>query len=252
MEATVVQHFRVLEQELSKRFPLAIDGAKALAASIADPETASADDIWTRAWDKPLYANTRVATGHRWIAALKPYADGAWQNWGHDKGEIYFSKVGKGTSAAAFRAETARAEEVRAQTNIPMHRLFAIQGAATAVRERARWRNAPYADLSKTGLERLIPMIQSEMGRGWGHITVLHFLTDLGLACKPDLHLMRAARHLGIAPDLQPRQPPSLMDAIAINQCVQSLVRELDGTFTPRRLRYVDNVLMEISRQGLI
>jgi hypothetical protein len=90
------------------------------------------------------------------------------------------------------------------------------------------------------------------MGAAWGHITVLHFLTDLGLACKPDLHLVRTVRHLELEGGLRPDKNPSLRESIQINRAVRSLVEEVDGSFSPARLRYTDKMLMEISKRRLI
>lgn len=63
-----------------------------------------------------------------------------------------------------------------------------------------------------------VPTIQRELGTGWGHITVLHFATDLGLACKPDL--VRTMGHVGMTIDLRDQRVPSLADAISINRRV--------------------------------
>jgi len=81
---------------------------------------------------------------------------------------------------------------------------------------------------------------------------VLHFLTDLGLACKPDVHLVRTVRHL--APELRLKEDkiPNLIESILINRWVRSLVEAAYGSFTPARLRYVDKILMEISRRKII
>lgn len=91
-----------------------------------------------------------------------------------------------------------------------------------------------------------------ELGAGWGHITVLHFLTDLGLACKPDLHLVRTVRHLGMSLDLRNAKVPNLTDSIIINTRVRELLRLIDGEVRPARLRYLDKVLMDISYYDVI
>jgi hypothetical protein len=141
---------------------------------------------------------------------------------------------------------------VRQKTGIAMHRPFAIQGAAGALRTRATEITPPYADLVNAGPNVMVPTVQREMGPGWGHITVLHFLTDLGLACKPDLHLVRTVRHLGLSLDLKDQKVPTLADAITINRRVRLLVETLYGSVSPARLRYIDKTLMDISMLGLI
>jgi hypothetical protein len=193
-----------------------------------------------------------VAIGKAMTEKLGPYMAQAWQHWGADEAEFKIRKIAMGSSSAAFEAVTYLAKKIRQDTNIAMHRLFAIQGAAGALRNRNKKSAAPYADLVDYDPGDLVPMVQREMGSGWGHITVLHFLTDLGLACKPDLHLVRTVRHLGMALDLRDRKVPSLADSMMINRRVRSLVESLDGSFDPARLRYVDKTLMDISMRGLI
>jgi hypothetical protein len=252
LDQKVVDRFRSLENELATKFPDARIEAEALGRGIADPRAANADAIWTKVWDKPLFANTKVAIGKAMTEKLGPYMAQAWQHWGADEAEFKIRKIAKGSSSAAFEAVTYLAKKIRQDTNIAMHRLFAIQGAAGALRNRNKKSAAPYADLVDYDPGDLVPMVQREMGSGWGHITVLHFLTDLGLACKPDLHLVRTVRHLGMALDLRDRKVPSLADSIMINRRVRSLVESLDGSFDPARLRYVDKTLMDISMRGLI
>ena len=94
--------------------------------------------------------------------------------------------------------------------------------------------------------------VQREMGPGWGHITVLHFLTDLGLACKPDLHLVRTVRHLGIVPG--PHGPRGAKPIRRDNDKPSCSIsgREALRFFNPARLRYVDKTLMNIFMHGLI
>lgn len=248
----VIERFRALESELATKFPDAKAEAETLAREIADPRTADADAIWARAWDKPLYAYTKVEIAQAKIGKLMPHMAEAWQHWGTEDSRFRIRKVGKGSSSASFEAATDFALKIRLETNVAMHRLFAIQGAAAALRLRSKNNSAPYADLIESEPEVIVPTVQREMGPGWGHITVLHFLTDLGLGCKPDLHLVRTVRHLGLALDLKDRKIPSLQESVAINRRVRALLEKLDGSFSPGRLRYVDKTLMDISRRGLI
>jgi hypothetical protein len=117
------------------------------------------------------------------------------------------------------------------------------------LRDRLKLSSTPYANLVHVDIGEIVPVVQKEMGFGWGCVTVLHFLTDLGLACKPDLHLVRSARHLGI---WNGSENPSCPEFIEIVRRVRSLVEQLDGSLSPARLRYVDKILMEIDKCGLI
>ncbi|HEV2274243.1 MAG TPA: hypothetical protein VGR96_08760 [Acidobacteriaceae bacterium] len=251
VEESIVIRFQELERGLCDRFPQACKEAKALAENLTDPQTASADAVWARLWNKPLYANTKVATGTRWVERLAPHMDGAWRSWGLQGEAVYIAKVGSGISPESFR-RSEQADEIRRTTRIPIHRLFAIQGAARALRERASRCDRPYADLVDADPDAIVSTVRQEMGWGWGNITVLHFLTDLGLACKPDVHLVRTVRHLGIVLNLSDQKVPGLTAVIEINCAVRSLLESVYGSFTPQKLRYLDKVLMEISRQKLI
>lgn len=252
MDSRIIVRFRELEQILFERFPGSRREAEALAKGISDPVTADAETVWAKIWDKPLFAYTKVEIGGDTVQRLAPYMRSAWQHWGIGENAFLIAKVGKGSGTSAFKAVTPIAHEIRQKTRIAMHRLFAIQGAAKALRKRAMNNGAPYADLVYLDPSLSVRTVQREMGPGWGPITVLHFMTDLGLACKPDRHLVRTVRHLGITIDLRGQRAPSLADAITINRRVRSLVEGLDGSFSPARLRYVDKTLMDISARGLI
>ncbi len=247
----VVDQFTKSEKELAKNFPNTYEEAKELARRIADPQTASADEIWPRIWNKPLYANTRVPIGAKWAQQLALHMNGAWHHWGTDASTFLIEKTGKGIALASFELNKAAAE-IQQKTRIPIHRLYAIQGAAQALRIRAAKSETPYADLTHADLEITVQTLREEMGSGWGPITVLHFLTDLGLACKPDLHLVKTVQYLWPALNLRQGQAPNLPEAVAINRKVRWLVEQLDGSFSPVRLRYIDKVLMEISKRNLI
>ena len=247
----LVGRFKALEKVLGARHPKAREEAEALGENIADPRNADADAIWAHVWNKPLYAHTKVALADAAIVRLAPYMADAWREWGDERGDFRIARIGAGRNAT-FQCTTPLAQTVRQETRIALHRLFAIQGAAQALRMRETKSVTPYADLMEIDVGEIVPILQQEMGLGWGPITVLHFLTDLGIACKPDLHLVRTVRSLGMTLDLRDRKMPNLADAIMINRRVRCLLEALDGAFNPARFRYLDKTLMDISWYGLI
>jgi hypothetical protein len=252
MDEQIVARFRALDAELAARHPDARRDAEALATQVVDPATADADAVWRRAWDKPLFANTQVAIGVAATAKLGRYMPGAWRSWGVPGSAFVIEKVGKGISVEAFRAVGPLAQQIRKETGIALHRLYAIQGAAAAMRLRAAASATPYLDLTTMDVATTVRAVQREMGPGWGHITVLHFLTELGLTCKPDLHLVRTVRHLGMSLDLRDMKVPRFADAVTINRRVQALAEAVYGSAEPARLRYLDKVLMELSLRRVI
>ena len=94
--------------------------------------------------------------------------------------------------------------------------------------------------------------MRTECGVGWGPITALHFLTDLGVACKPDVHMVRTVRHMDLFKGLSEKGNPNKKETIQINQAVFDLVGEIYGSVEPGNIRYVDKVMMEFSRMGLL
>jgi len=98
------------------------------------------------------------------------------------------------------------------------------------------------------------------LGLGWGPTTVLHALTDLGIACKPDIHVMRSAVRYGFFDDI----PPTLSDeeikklpdrykkqAVRMMIDLAGLIEPLAHESPRTTLREMDKVLMEGSRLEL-
>ncbi|SFS85093.1 hypothetical protein [Brevundimonas viscosa] len=222
--------------------------AERLRDSVVDPATASVEEVWRALWDKPLYAYTRVEVAERGIAALEPWMPGAWEHIGRDPAVLLISYERR-SGKDVYSGEGHLLAKARTNPLIGLHRLYRIQSGAAVLRDWARrYGETPARHLAGEPLRILVPQLKSELGRGWGHITVLHLLTDLGIAVKPDLHLARAVRELGLC-DPKVGRVPSLSQAIRINEAVAALA----GAFGegPQALRYTDKVLMEASRQRL-
>lgn len=249
-----VSLFKTLESGLARHSSEMMTLAHALGQNVKDPASTGPEECWRLIWDKPLYANTRAAGAERKIEQMGPLFVGAWRRVGLNREDFWIEKHGKGTSVTSFSVSGAFADQVRHVFRVAPHRLFAIQGGARALRRRVErvHAQAPYADLVPLSYASRIETILEEMGPHWGHITALHFMTDLGLACKPDLHLVRTFKYLGLAPDMSDKKVPNLRESIEINERVAELCRALYGAFTPSNFRYLDKALMEISRQGII
>ena len=244
--------FLELERLLEEIAPNQIAEAQNLAATVVDPAQADADQIWEVIWNKPLFANMRVDTAIKKYSSLQPLMKNAWQTIGKPNSDFLITQIVRGIAIKNFEIEGARAEKARAHRVAP-HRLFAIQGGANALRARVQaFGTNPYRDLVETPLRKAISKVMGEMGAYWGPITTLHFHTDLGLACKPDLHLVRAVQALCTMHDFDADKVPNLDQCIEICEVVRQLAICLYGASTPARIRYLDKVLMEISRQGLI
>lgn len=237
---------------LDRSYPQVRQHADALAGAVVDPREADAEQIWSVLWDKPLYANARVATADRWVAALRDDMTGAWRRWGADSRLFRIERVGPGIRRNAFSVEGAEARDLVSRRRVALHRLRRIQGAAGALRARAAMSPRPFADLAAADLEEIVPRLAAELGEGWGPITILHALTDMGLAVKPDLHLVRAVVALGLCAPPANGRAPSLSEALEINRAVHALLSQLDGTVSPAGLRRLDKLLMELSLRGAL
>jgi hypothetical protein len=243
--------FLTLHDRLAKLHPDAIAEAKTLAASTVDPRDATPDVIWRVLWDKPLFANARVEVAKRWVAEIEPEMAGAWQVLGKDPAVFNIRQVRPGVKRDSFEVQGDFGREFVARHRVALHRLYRIQGAAAAVRHRAARNTYPFADLVGRTLSDVITMLQNEFGSGWGVITVLHALTDMGLAVKPDLHLVKTMRSLKLIEGLADRKVPDFRDALRINQAVRKLLAAIGRSDEPSDLRYIDKVLMDLSHRNL-
>jgi hypothetical protein len=244
--------FYALHDLLIMHHPEAIAEAKKLAASTVDAQSANAEAIWGLLWDKPLYANARVSVATRWVESVRADMQGAWQFMGADPAVFRILHKKPGIKRDSFEVQGALAQDLVAKQRIALHRLHRIQGAAIALRARAAHRELPFDDLVGKPLRDNIATLQREFGTGWGVITVLHALTDMGLAVKPDLHLVNTMSALELTTGLSRQKVPDINDSIRINEDVRTLLRATGRAETPFELRYTDKVLMEISRLGLL
>ena len=220
-----------------------------LATLPIDPRSATAGQAWRVIFDKPLFANTKVATGWRWINELRPLMDDAWMVWGVDPAQFQIVRTGRGRDEGSFDVTGVQAQRVRAATRTSVHRLYAIQNAATLLRGFAAQSETPVTRFWTDPLENLVPDLVRGFGWGWGATTVLHMLADFGVAAKPDIWVMRSLRHLGIWSST--RDQVTIDEALAVNRAIRKMVHQT-GEITPARMRRVDIELMSLSRHGVI
>ncbi|MCC5975484.1 MAG: hypothetical protein JJT81_15740 [Rubellimicrobium sp.] len=236
---------------LRDRLPrIAVDEIdKVLATLPIDPRSATASQAWRVIWDKPLFANTKVNSGRRWINELTPFMDDAWMVWGAEPTQFKIIRTGRRRDADSFDVMGAEAQRVRGATRTAVHRLYAIQNAATLLRSMAVQSDIPVARFWTDPLDALVPDLMRQIGWGWGATTVLHMLADFGVASKPDLHVMRSLRHLGIWTST--RDQVTTQEALAVNRAIRKMVL-LTGGMSPARMRRLDIELMSLSRHKVI
>ena len=69
----VIDEYKNLESKLKSNFPSEFDMAEVLADNVIDPSKTSIDKVWRSIWEKPLYANTKVEHGNKWIKKLETH-----------------------------------------------------------------------------------------------------------------------------------------------------------------------------------
>lgn len=207
-----------------------------------DPRHAITEEAWQVIWNKPLFANARVDAARGWYEQLSRHMPGMWHVMGTEACQIT-PMDGQGRKRDHFRIEGARGLALKALTTTADYRLFAIQNAAMALRRRAHDAIYPVADFDRP-LDELLPDLEREFGWGWGRVTLLHMLTDFGVATKTDRHVVRTLRHLGIWNGS--RDEVSLPEALSLNRAVRAIGNVFEP-LTPQRFRRLDLVLMMVS-----
>ena len=241
-----LDRFLELHDQLKEERLGCIEEAACLAGSTTDPAKATEHEIWSVLWDKPLYANVRVVTGQGWADAIRAEMMDAWLTWGQDPGVFKIRKDEPGRKPECFKVRGSATKCFVRRHSVPLHRLYAIQEAATGMRCLTKQGRQGFKGLTERPLSEIVPALCRKLGWGWGPVTVLHALTDMGLAVKPDRHLVNTMRELFQGPVDNP---------IRVNQLASALKCELkcaERTDIPHDLRYLDKVLMEISRQCII
>lgn len=266
----LVNKYGRMRDELRERHPAA--WAEVVRLSRGVSAVVDKQAVWSCGRDKPCFSNIRVAVGERLARDLERCsAFESFERIAAPAWTVHF----KGDRSPAWRRNTnfeVLGSEVvsfvassdKGLLSSYLWRLFAIRGLASAlvhddnmaslVAMLGKW--AANGDIHFDRLQRWTRQFKDAVGRGWGVVTAYHLLTDLGLTVKPDLHLCRAAIHMGMLPGAsaeEARQPSEKLQHEAVRKVIE-LARQVKPTAWPESsfsLREVDKVLMEWSRQGL-
>lgn len=255
--------FAVLQERLADRPDKPMEEVWKLTHGVVDARTAAPDDAWEMIWPKPLFANRRISVGETWTEAVHA---ATWANWrccGLDGRSARFTP----DVTPPRRANDAWSVHDDPECQVvnlgpPLHRLWQIQNAAAAFRA---WCDAspetPVAFFAEQSLATLVVALKTAFGPFWGHTTVLHVLTDFGLAVKPDVHVVRSARHIGAAFLPAKKNHVDSLTAVALTEVLKAAVGPC-GALAPHlpaalttpaaRMRYVDGVLLHADRAGLV
>lgn len=251
-----VERFSALKQELYTKYPEAHEEAKALASSIVDPAIADAETVWSVLWPKPLYSGKQVEVSKTWYEQLKPSMSGVWKQMHYDYGPYEIRKDTAPCSSGKMNVSSfvpigPEVMALKLRANAPPKSYYGMVGAAMALNELIKTSDRPFAHLPSEITADTIRNVQANFGYGWGHITVMHFLTDMGLCCKPDRHLLNTMKALGLY-SKDPQKSPTLLQAVKVFRLAKEILIQIEGEVTPRGLRELDKNLMDISYYELI
>lgn len=238
--------------------------------------------VWRSFWDKPLFSNTKVEIAHRnRKELLESYSELEAKSGicylADPKNQILVN-VGNWRSSSTYDLPAGHPWGSLG-LNVPLWRLKAIENIARVlisgglVREQVEKVFSIIPEVSIDSdeefchLEELcfevIKSLRDAMGRGIGHITVAHALTDLGVFVKPDIWLCRTLEKLGFPGLRTLRAQPTLRETakigatmIAFSRCraLSDLFRETypELQFSDResrwKLRFLDLFLMRMRR----
>jgi hypothetical protein len=253
----VVNEYKILESKLKSKCPDEIEAAEKLADKVIDPSNTSIEKVWRSIWEKPLYSFVTTSTGEKWISSLEPYMKNSLNTWGYEE-ELLIRKIGKTGKNIDFQIIGKLSSKIK-DLNIAYSRLYTIQCAVISLREMMNNNPCPLAFLMDKPMDQNYPfkkyMKQISFGYGWGAITKLHTMADLGCAVKPDLHVCRTIHHLGMCPEIPKGvKVPNKKQCISINFACIELLNELQKRFPSEghRLRSLDYVLMRISKREIL
>ncbi|TAW11119.1 hypothetical protein [Rhizobium ruizarguesonis] len=235
--------FNALIDKIEAHHPDIVKDATELARIVPDAQTATADKCWEFLWDKPLYRWVLTDNAAGWRKRLESVLSepSIWSKI-HASNDFEISKNGN-----CFKALGKTAIAIT-ELNVPIKRLYSIVTAASELHRRAKASKFPFGNLT-VDVETVKKLAQS-LGYGWGHVSVLHFLTDIGLACKPDQHLNASCAYLGFP--IVKIDAPTVVEAVSIVNFVRELTSSRWGNANGYNLRYADKCLMEASKRNLL
>jgi len=220
-----------------------------LAESFGDIETADIDHVWSKLWDKPLYAGMRETTAIKWKKQL--------ENLKIHEGKTRIEISSDPNIILDFKKKS------DVKVTVPDNRLLSIHLAAkylSDLKEKEKRGSIIFPNLKKSCNKKLlmtstVEKLKNSLGRGWGHTTVFHFFTDIGISIKPDLHVARTLNYIGISEfiaEIKDSYRPNQDECIDIHFAILQMNKILIEKSPRYTLRYIDKILMNFSRDGLL
>ena len=239
-------------------------------------EPVTLEDFWGAFWDKPLWSGISRKSITPTYEQLRGHPLN-WRQIGSGAYSIVKSRRrAHWRSRHYWRATGPKAIEYRRRqrtADIPVpvtvSRLAGIISLAELVHSASRTRAirerllrpCQSVRLNSDSWQRSVTWIHEQLCTGWSTTTVLHGLTDLGYAVKPDRHLARAVIWSGGLPQVGSGKDSKSIDQWLANDTNKfslvdwgmHLAKEISPTKrAAETLRKVDFVLMNASALGIV
>ncbi len=248
--------------------------------STFNPEI-SPNQMWSRIWDKPLYANTKVEQAKKNIELLKstPFeidfrkiSSDAWKiKWNRNptfkwnQNDAY-ELLGDEIKSFFDKTHPEFLSFNSSKRKIAQWRIYRIVTAGSRLLKLASTTNTPMKKIIEDagGIELSYEKLHDIFNDlfGLGTITTDHALTDLGLSIKPDIWLTRAAANWGWFESILPKgsSKEAVMKFFNSRKNVYTLIEKvksilpyivpIDGCEKPT-LREVEYVMMQSQKAGI-
>ncbi|WP_417371842.1 hypothetical protein [Gelidibacter japonicus] len=220
--------------------------------------TSTVDRIWYSVWQKPLRAATNNTASNKKVADLEPYMKDFWKEFDCDNHPYLMRKIGKGNGNKDYTYIGAKSQAFEQKHKIGRPKFYKIQNGARCFYKREQIDKSIFPELVipdnelkafifSDKLKQTITKLSEEFGSGWGVVTILHLMTDAGTAVKPDLHLIRTLKKIGLIKIGMPERFSSLDQNVEAVRIAAALCEECYDDVTAHNLRKIDMDLLHIS-----
>ena len=245
--------------------------------------------LWKTFWNKPFYRGIKVAIADKWIKSIENLLG----NPNSDEGINFFSNIEaqfksnkkSWNSPENYEFSGKNASKIfNLNPNFPKDRLYQVCKFAKRMQldsdrlvENIKKLYIEFcADCNSNDANiHFQEVLSFFVEKGWGCITILHGLTDLGYSVKPDIHFVRAHKFLSVPTYSSELKDPTCRKALSIANYyvynsilnlgdIKKIIQKVAPTdyeklISQNRLeeervflRYLDKVIMDFSFQNIV
>ncbi|SCA55414.1 hypothetical protein MTBPR1_100055 [Candidatus Terasakiella magnetica] len=264
--AKAAKEYVRLHDKLRAEFPDCMKTDDQLQTTLFPCDTSTTEQIWLNFWQKPIRSSAKLKQGEKIVEKNSGRFEGIWKDMTPDNSPYEIIRVDKEKRVGSYSNKKNfifagdKAKEYASNPTIAKHRFLAIFNAGICFKKRHDKHGAnPFPELvmrddvaafiASDGFMKIVRNFSKEFGFLWGPITVCHFLTDCGLSVKPDLHMIRTLKYIGLFPVDKSDNLQSAKKVVDVVRIVTQLCQEVYGEVTPENLRRFDLYLLRISEK---